>query len=215
MPLTFPLSTTKTNHPTTPTNNMKKHLLILCVAIASSRVFGGSVTLEDFDITAFDPAGVAYTEQLSALWGTYSAGVFTPLITSTPTPGVNIGYLLNADNEFVVNLTQGNNNNIAAGAPLFAAIFRGPSYDILSEQIVLSDPSWIAPTFTITTPELTWSLGASTVAMPLAQFGGETGTYSFNSPVQVTLVPEPSTYALLSLAGLALGGYAVRRRRRA
>lgn len=29
-----------------------------------------------------------------------------------------------------------------------------------------------------------------------------------------TVVPEPSTYALLSLAGLALGGYFVRRRRR-
>lgn len=31
----------------------------------------------------------------------------------------------------------------------------------------------------------------------------------------VATVPEPSTYALLSLAGLALGGYAVRRRCRA
>jgi hypothetical protein len=33
--------------------------------------------------------------------------------------------------------------------------------------------------------------------------------------VNLNLVPEPSTYALLGLAGLALGGYAVRRRRRA
>jgi hypothetical protein len=31
----------------------------------------------------------------------------------------------------------------------------------------------------------------------------------------IVLVPEPSTYALLSLAGIALGGYAARRRRRA
>jgi hypothetical protein len=31
----------------------------------------------------------------------------------------------------------------------------------------------------------------------------------------ISVVPEPSTYALLSLAGLALGGYAARRRRRA
>jgi hypothetical protein len=33
--------------------------------------------------------------------------------------------------------------------------------------------------------------------------------------VNLNLVPEPSTYALLGLAGLALGGYAARRRRRA
>jgi hypothetical protein len=30
----------------------------------------------------------------------------------------------------------------------------------------------------------------------------------------VALVPEPSTYALLALSGLALAGYAARRRRR-
>jgi hypothetical protein len=33
--------------------------------------------------------------------------------------------------------------------------------------------------------------------------------------LSVTAVPEPSTYALLAMSGLALGGYAMRRRRRA
>jgi hypothetical protein len=33
--------------------------------------------------------------------------------------------------------------------------------------------------------------------------------------VAATVVPEPSTYALLALGGMALGGYAVRRRQRA
>lgn len=32
---------------------------------------------------------------------------------------------------------------------------------------------------------------------------------------EIAAVPEPSTYALLAMSGLALGGYAVRRRRRA
>jgi hypothetical protein len=39
---------------------------------------------------------------------------------------------------------------------------------------------------------------------------------SINSTIStLAVVPEPSTYALLALSGLALGGYAMRRRRRA
>lgn len=42
------------------------------------------------------------------------------------------------------------------------------------------------------------------------------GDGAINTTVQgVAAVPEPSTYALLSLAGLAFGGYALRRRGRA
>jgi len=42
------------------------------------------------------------------------------------------------------------------------------------------------------------------------------GGGTINTTVEkVAAVPEPSTYALLSLGGLAVGGYAIRRRRRA
>jgi hypothetical protein len=42
------------------------------------------------------------------------------------------------------------------------------------------------------------------------------GAETINSTVStIAVVPEPSTYALLALSGLALGGYAMRRRRRA
>lgn len=46
-----------------------------------------------------------------------------------------------------------------------------------------------------------------------AYFGSTPGTTVSTGDVNLTLVPEPSTYALLSLAGLALGGYVLRRRR--
>lgn len=48
---------------------------------------------------------------------------------------------------------------------------------------------------------------------PLTNFGSNTN-FDPNG-ANLNLVPEPSTYALLSLAGLALGGYSMRRRRRA
>ena len=48
-----------------------------------------------------------------------------------------------------------------------------------------------------------------------AYFGSTPGTTLSAGDANLTLVPEPSTYALLGLAGLALGGYAARRRLRA
>jgi hypothetical protein len=202
---------------------MKKTIALTLLAASlavSQSARAGSVTVTDFDITASYADSSPVTSTISAIWGSYSAGVFTPFFSATQS-AINLGYLDGAGNELLAAVTQSDNNQLAAGTPMFLSIFNvsGGTGDATwlssSEQIVLSDPAWIAPTFTLTTPTLDWTLGVSTVAMPLAQFGGDTGTYNYNggSP-QVTLVPEPSTYALLSLAGMALGGYAIRRRRR-
>lgn len=63
------------------------------------------------------------------------------------------------------------------------------------------------------------SNGSHNVAVYAKTWG--TGGDSFlsnngnNYTASFTVVPEPSTYALLALSGVALGGYVVRRRRRA
>jgi len=44
--------------------------------------------------------------------------------------------------------------------------------------------------------------------------GGDRFAYFSEGSLQVNVVPEPSTYALLVLAGLGLAGYAARRRQR-
>jgi hypothetical protein len=193
--------------------------LLMFVSSGSSRA--GSVSVNDFDISAFAADASPITATISAMWGTYSGGAFTPLLSFTQS-AQNTGYLDGSDNEFVVAFIQSDNSIIAADTPMFVSIFNVPggagtsTWSSSAEQIVLSDPTWVAPTFTLTQPQLDWALTSSTVAMSLAQFGGSTGTYNFNDGApQVTLVPEPSTYALLGLAGLALGGYAMRRRKRA
>ena len=198
---------------------MKK---LLAVACASTLLFAeysqaGSVTVEDFDITAFYPASTPITGTISSMWGSYTGGVFTPFFSSTQS-AVNTGYLDGTGKELSVVLTQSDNTTIAAGANLFVSIFNVPggggtsTWTSGSAQIILSDSTWVAPTFTLTTPSNVFGLTARTTALP---FNGGTGVYNFNSGApNVTLaVPEPSTYALLGLAGLALAGYTVRRRR--
>jgi hypothetical protein len=70
--------------------------------------------------------------------------------------------------------------------------------------------SWVLPSAgsTIDVFAETSSYGGDLPDDTFTSGNGATGGGGF------TTVPEPSTYALLSLAGLALAGYAIRRRRR-
>jgi hypothetical protein len=74
-----------------------------------------------------------------------------------------------------------------------------------------SDIAWVAPADGATVSLFAYTIdsGGTLANNQFTSGSGALGGSGF------TTVPEPSTYALLSLAGLALGGYAVRRRRRA
>jgi len=200
---------------------MKKALLTLVAAVlaAATPTKAGNVGVEDFALSIFLPGGAPVTSDISAIWGTYSGGVFTPLLSATQS-SANTGYYDPSEPELVAFLTQSDNSNIGIGANLFLSIYNvapGLGVSTWSDTlalIVLSDPTWVAPTFTINTPSLTWELTADTQVHPV---GGVSGTYNFNDGApQITLeaVPEPSTYALLTLGGLALAGHVIRRRRR-
>ncbi len=190
---------------------MKKIASTILIALATL-TFSKAGTFSIYSDT-LSLTGISGT--ISAMWGTFSSGTFTPLLTSTPTVGLNTGYYASGSpNELDVTLSQNNNNTISVGTNLFLSIYNSPegsAYSTSVNQIVLSDPSWTAPTFgvsSVASPEFT----GNTVVNNLTGFTG--GSYSYNggSPViGLQAVPEPGTYVLMAIAGVFLMVVARRR----
>jgi hypothetical protein len=113
---------------------------------------------------------------------------------------------------------------VAGGSTLYVLASTSPTFDLASPWALVTgtDVGWSSPVptdpFGFSGIELSL-LGNSIVAGNGASWSpvGSPNALTVSNPdgSSLVLVPEPSTYALLSLAGLALGGYAARRRLRA
>jgi len=76
-----------------------------------------------------------------------------------------------------------------------------------TDPIITNNTAYVSTNWINTEP--------TTLAAANLRIGGSTTTPGvLVDSIEVQLVPEPSTYALLALSGLALAGYAARRRRR-
>jgi hypothetical protein len=162
-------------------------------------------------------------------WGN-AADIFTNLTGSfVPTGSALVASFITTDPDgpgtlgtsFNFDLTPG---GIAAGQPLILVGYSslnalstspglGTSGFFFRTDAVIdgSDTGWFVPSdgSLILLSAYTMSLGGS---LPNNQFTSGAGAEGGSG---FTTVPEPSTYALLSLAVLALGAYAMRRRSRA
>jgi hypothetical protein len=188
--------------------------LLSLMSLAASSYGQASISLTTFG-TSVEPDLLTYDGVTSTITGTeVSGGILFP---SSFTP-VNLTLLDNYNNNpanlrlnltgLRQNPTSGNFGITLEGSvgKYVTTLFDWASFTTSSTTVTAAiNPSLADPGFAWNNiVGWTWDSGGS----------GGTINATFTS-LTVTAVPEPSTYALLALSGLALGGYAIRGRRRA
>jgi hypothetical protein len=189
--------------------NIKNKLVATAIALASvASSYASDFSIYDGDYSFFDGATQITAGAYEVRWGTYVSGVFTP-IAGVSSSDASKGYNDPSSPEISALLSLGNNAAVAAGTQLalnLTLLADDSDYVSAVKEVILTDATWVAPTFVLVAPETAVTFTSSTTALK--------GSYSFNAGNEIfTIVPEPSTYA--ALAGVAVLGLAALRRRRA
>lgn len=157
-----------------------------------------SIVLYDDSFTIMVNNNPVSDRYLSALWGTYSNGIFNPLPNGTGYVDPGVDFL-----EMQISYSKIDNSDIAANTLLALAIydadlinFTAAPYNSSYNKAVLTDVSWRAPPFDNTPNMESYVFTSNTTAL--------VGTFSYNGGNEtIGVVPEPSTIHL-TLLGLLL-----------
>jgi len=185
---------------------MKNTILkIAAIATATGLLATSSLKAETLNLftTAISIAGGPTSASvLGARWGVWNGSSFIQAVTST----ANAGYVdLTGGPETSITLSQTNNSVYVAGTVLAVAIYgnngvsdsQSVNYSTSQgiagfKQAVLTNTSWVAPTFNNNATPVSFNFTGATAVV---------GTYASNT---ITMVPEPSTYALLAVGAVGL-----------
>jgi hypothetical protein len=192
-------------------------IIAICAAIALTATPGRSqVDLTSFGSAAFTVDSLSTTAPYSQ---TASGIVFGPTITFGDTLGGSFASTFNWStynpfaappaNWFVKMSISGANPNLPFTLNLVNSV--GETLVNFDGDTSALSGGYVPLTLSTTDPGSASALSA----ISMAQFTWNNGAAGSVTLEGVAAVPEPSTYALLALGGLALGGFAMRRRQRA
>jgi hypothetical protein len=158
-----------------------------------------SIVLYDDSFSVIVNNSPVNNRYMSALWGTYNNGIFSALPNGTGFVDTGVDFL-----EMQINYSKIDNSEIVVNTQLALAIydadlvnFTAAPYDSSYDKAILTDASWLAPSFDNTPNMESFVFSSNTTAL--------VGTFSYNGGNEVIgVVPEPSTIHLTLLGLLAL-----------
>jgi hypothetical protein len=201
-----------------------KYPFIGLIAVLLGAGNGNFVKAENISLTdtsySFVGLPTTATANVSLRFGLWNPTTFT--FTQQVFGDAHLGYAMVAGDEMQINLSQTDNTIYSTNTSLALAIFTknntadaGPlDYSVLNAdyRAIFTNPGWVVGALANNTSELSFNLDANTVAV-LGADNKKIGDFLFNGGNQtITLIPEPSTGALMMIG--AAGLVALRRLRK-
>jgi hypothetical protein len=208
------------------TSHIKNILLTGFVAIVAttSNLKAETLSIYDDSFVVNGVPSLAVGKIISGRWGIWDAGTAT--FSQAIVNSLSAGYVdLGTPKELTITLNQTSNSTYAAGTSMALAIFASNSVDSqalnwsltangakqasIVAWAVLTDSTWVAPTFANNARPVDVTFTANTQAVLGSFSGGAAGGAGLQT---ITMIPEPSSASLLAL-GVA-GLVALRARRK-